>query len=408
MANSFYNQEKILFLPITMKKLIMKKFFALFFVSLCVLSCGQNKKAYISGTFAGITDDTVYLQLVTTQGVSMVDSSQISKKGEFKFTVKMPAPIPTFYNIIYKQNIIPLLVAPKDHININSVCDIALNYEVEGSEDSKKLKQFYSSFYSGAEKLDSLSYAYNSLPSAKNYDPQRNQLLQDYAQEFIRLKREQIEFIVKNASSMASLYALYHKFPSGQPLFNIANDITYYKMIYDSLSPKYAESRHIAVLEDDINAYYRVQELSEQLDAQADNMLGYPDIEMQDMYGKTHKLSSLNGKVILLDFWISSLDASKASNAELKEIYSEFAKKGFEIYQVSLDTEKAEWITSVQNQKLPWISVCDFDGTQSIAVLHYNIQKIPANIIIDKNGNVVGRDIFGSKLRAKIAELTSK
>lgn len=395
-------------MPITTKTLIMKKFFALFFVSLCALSCGQNKKAYISGTFAGLTDDTVYLQLVTTQGLSMVDSVQLSKKGEFKFTVKMPDAIPTFYNVIYKQNIIPLLVSPKEHININSLCDIARNYEVEGSEDSKKLKQFYSSFYSGTEKLDSLSYAYNSLPSSQNYDTQRNQLLQDYAKEFIQLKRAQIEFLVKNAASMASLYALYHKFPSNQPLFNIASDITYYRMVYDSLSPKYGESRHVAVLKDDIDAYDRVQELSDQLEAQANNMLGYPDIEMQDMYGKSHKLSSLNGKVILLDFWASKIDASKASNAEMREIYSEFAPKGFEIYQVALDTEKAEWITSVQDQKLPWISVCDFNGDQSMAVLHYNIQKIPSNIIIDKKGNVVGRDIFGSKLKAKIAELTAK
>lgn len=78
----------------------------------------------------------------------------------------------------------------------------------------------------------------------------------------------------------------------------------------------------------------------------------------------------------------------------------------FEVYQVSLDTSKAAWITAVQEQRLPWISVSDLRGRASAAVGLYNISKLPANFLIDKNGTLVAKDIYGKSLERKLDELT--
>ena len=76
----------------------------------------------------------------------------------------------------------------------------------------------------------------------------------------------------------------------------------------------------------------------------------YPDLELMDIYGKKIRLSSLAGKVILLDFWSAELGSSNTLNADLKEIYRKYADApvGFEVYQVAIDTSKAIWITAVQ------------------------------------------------------------
>lgn len=105
----------------------------------------------------------------------------------------------------------------------------------------------------------------------------------------------------------------------------------------------------------------------------------FPDVELPDMFGRKVRLSSLQGKVVLVDFWSAELGNSNAINAELKEVYAEYADRGFEIYQIGVDVSKDIWINAVQEQQLPWISVCDFRGRNSPALGLYNVQKLPAN-----------------------------
>ena len=99
---------------------------------------------------------------------------------------------------------------------------------------------------------------------------------------------------------------------------------------------------------------------------------------------------------------------SNVFNAELKDIYGKFAgaEIPFEVYQVAIDTSKALWITAVQEQQLPWVSVSDLRGSASNALALYNVQKLPANFLIDKEGNIVAKNIYGKSLEDKLAELT--
>ena len=82
-----------------------------------------------------------------------------------------------------------------------------------------------------------------------------------------------------------------------------------------------------------------------------------------------------------------------------------YAAQGFEVYQVSLDANKAQWIGSVAEQRLPWISVCDLRGGDSPAVKLYNVQKIPANFLIDREGNIVRRNVASTGIEGAVKEL---
>ena len=131
----------------------------------------------------------------------------------------------------------------------------------------------------------------------------------------------------------------------------------------------------------------------------------FPDIQLPDINGKYRSLTDLKGKVILLSFWTVSDVKQKMYNKELVDIYQKYNAKGFEIYQVAVDEDKTEWGRTVLTQKLPWISLCDGLGVQSPAVVTYNITKVPTTFLIDKSGNIVAKDIFGSALDSKVASI---
>ena len=386
----------------------MKKLLLLSATALVAFSCGQKNKAHISGTFSGISKDTIYLEMLTTKGRTVVDSSVTNQQGNYRFTVSPPVAAPTFYNIVYKQSSIPVIVSPGEKVKVNSLCDLGRNYTVEGSDDSKLLKEFNTMYSNGVRSLDSLANLYSETRPTPDNDARRTALLREYTQRYVKIKREHIAFIVKNASSMAAVYALYQRLPNDEALFNANDDRVYYRMVADSLADKYPASPHVIALLRDVKTQDDAAALAQQVSRQQAETAGlnHPEITLQDMFGKDHKLSELKNKAILLTFWSVTDPKGPAMNNEMKELYKEFSGKGFDIYQVSLDSDKASWILAVQAQKLPWTNVIDPNGFTGLPAMSYNIAATPVNFLIDRRGNITGRNLQGAALRTRVAELT--
>ena len=179
--------------------------------------------------------------------------------------------------------------------------------------------------------------------------------------------------------------------------------MVYYRTVAEAVGERYPDSPYLAPLLAEIARMDARISLTSQI-----SEASYPDLELQDIYGRKIRLSSLAGKVVLLDFWSAELGNSNVYNAELKETYRKYADAptSFEVYQVAIDTSKPLWITAVQEQQLPWISVSDLRGRASTALTLYNVQKLPANFLIDRQGTIVARDIYGKSLEEKLDELT--
>lgn len=386
----------------------MKKLLLLSATALMAFSCGQKNKAHISGTFSGISKDTIYLEMLTTKGRTVVDSTVTNQQGNYRFTVSPPVAAPTFYNIVYKQSSIPVIVSPGEKVKVNSLCDLGRNYTVEGSDDSKLLKEFNTMYSNGVRSLDSLANLYSETRPTPDNDARRTALLREYTQRYVKIKREHIAFIVKNASSMAAVYALYQRLPNDEALFNANDDRVYYRMVADSLADKYPASPHVIALLRDVKTQDDAAALAQQVSRQQAETAGlnHPEITLQDMFGKDHKLSELKNKAILLTFWSVTDPKGPAMNNEMKELYKEFSGKGFDIYQVSLDSDKASWILAVQAQKLPWTNVIDPNGFTGLPAMSYNVAATPVNFLIDRRGNITGRNLQGAALRTRVAELT--
>lgn len=365
-----------------------------------VLCACQSSKVKISGRFVGGDAGEVYLERVTPLAQAIIDTATLDKDGGYRFDVRGVGKTPSLYNMVYNGERIPLFIAGGDRLTVSSVGSVVRNYTVAGSEESELLRSFYQAFVIGAQHLDNIAsrFAAEGLT-----DENRKTLVKEYTDEYYRIRREQLRFIVENKSSLAAVYALYQRLPGDTNLFNGDSDVVYFRTVAEALEERYPESPYLQTLLGEIARMdARINLASKIVEA------GYPDLELADVYGKKVRLSSLAGKVVLLDFWSAELGSSNALNAELKQIYAKYAgaPTAFEVYQVAIDTSKPLWISAVQEQQLPWISVSDLRGRASSALGLYNVQKLPANFLIDKQGSIVAKDIYGKSLEEKLEALT--
>jgi peroxiredoxin len=139
------------------------------------------------------------------------------------------------------------------------------------------------------------------------------------------------------------------------------------------------------------------------IDADKVSSAGIIDITLPDNKGKQRKLSSLKGKVVLLDFHVFATENSPARILLLRELYNKYHAQGFEIYQVSIDPDEHFW--KQQTAALPWINVRDDNGLQSQSLALYNVQGIPDYFLIDRGNNIVGRAQNIKDLEQAIKEL---
>lgn len=361
-------------------------------------SCRSAKDVVISGRLIGINARTVYLENMSLGGQNLLDSVELAQDGSYRFLLHSVPQTPSMFNIIYNNERVPLLVSAGEKVEVNSLGSVAANYTVSGSEESELLRVFNQNYITNVVELNTLMAEY-----AKAEGDDKGDLARAYNQKYRDLKRQQITFIVENKDRIAAVYALYQRLPGEQFLANADSDIIYFRTVADALTQSHPESPYLITLRNDVARMEARASLMQSIEERS-----YPELVAPDMYGNDVKLSSLEGDVILVDFWSAELGNSNAMNADLKVLYSKYHEAGFSVYQVSVDLIKSVWITAVQEQHLPWISVCDFKGERSPMLGVYNVQHIPSNYLIDKKGMIVGKDLYGTALENKLKELMAK
>ncbi|HLP50595.1 MAG TPA: TlpA disulfide reductase family protein, partial [Chitinophagales bacterium] len=131
-----------------------------------------------------------------------------------------------------------------------------------------------------------------------------------------------------------------------------------------------------------------------------------PEIDLKDPNGKSIKLSSLKGKVVLLDFWASWCGPCRMEMPNVVAAYKKYKDKGFTVYSVSLDKDATAWKNSIGALGMTWENqVSDLKFWQSAAAATYGVQGIPAAFLLDRDGKIVATNLRGSALDEKIGEL---
>ncbi|MFV0529829.1 MAG: TlpA family protein disulfide reductase, partial [Flavobacteriales bacterium] len=199
-------------------------------------------------------------------------------------------------------------------------------------------------------------------------------------------RKRELEFIEKHPNSIVSAEIL--------SLYSTSFDKTKTKELFDKFSVQNKQSKYGKIIEDYINLN-KSPKIGEQ----------YVNFEMTDLDGNLKRLSDLNGKVILLDFWASWCAPCRKENPNFVKIHKKFNQKGFEIFAVSLDENENKWKLAIKKDNLNWHQVNDFKGQGSKAALIYGVEGIPDNFLIDKSGTIIGRDLRGNELEEKLIEI---
>lgn len=129
-----------------------------------------------------------------------------------------------------------------------------------------------------------------------------------------------------------------------------------------------------------------------------------PEINLQQPNGEFLALSSLRGKVVLIDFWASWCGPCRRENPFNTEMYKEYHPKGFEIYGVSLDDNKDRWKAAIASDSLVWKHVSDLKKWNSMVVPMYQVTGIPQTFLLDEEGKIIAKGLRGEALEAKLAE----
>lgn len=129
------------------------------------------------------------------------------------------------------------------------------------------------------------------------------------------------------------------------------------------------------------------------------------DLSQADSSGQEISLSSFKGKYVLIDFWASWCGPCRAENPNLLKAYNSYQSKGFTIVGISLDTDASKWKKAIKDDQLPWTQLSDLKGRENAIAKYYNVRGIPWNILVDKDGKIVAKDLRGFALEEKLLEL---
>lgn len=371
------------------------------FVAAILSGCKDSTDYKISGHISNAEGKYIYLDELKVTSSEKVDSARINSKGQFEINGDVHQP--TFFLLkLREKNFITLLVDSAEDIHISAdAANFSRDYDVTGSEGSSLVQELNHHLSRTKHQLDSIRSLHvlfrtdpNYLEMKKKWDTEYNQIVQDQT-EYSK------KFVTAHPFSMANVLALYQKFDNNN---FVIQDLQSLKTAASALHSFYPESEHVKALYANTLKLMQKEQNAKLRKFIQEKGKNSPEIDLPNTDGKNIALSSLQGKYVLVQFWSSQDRASRIMNPVLVELYKKYHKKGFDIYQVSVDDNRAEWLDAIDRDGLKWTNVGDMKGSQS-AVDNYNIQTIPFNYLLDKDGTILARNIKGPTLDEVLGKL---
>lgn len=379
----------------------MKKYLFFYIILISLSSCNKSDNFIIEGKITNSPNKKIYLEKLSINSSTPFDSSTIDDKGRFKLNGKIDKP--TFFLLkAGNQKFITLLIDSLEKINFSAdFINFSKEYKIEGSYGSLKVKELNNHLANTNNSIDSVTSLISLYVNTPGYEEKISEWQRRINNLILEQQQFSNRFISENPFSLASVLAIYQKFNNGN---YVVQDLQTIKVAASALYSMYPNSEHAKTLYEDTKQLMQDVHNFEVQNFIKEKGVNSPEISLPDSSGRIINLSSLRGKYVLLHFWSANDADSRILNPVLKENYSKFKNRGFEIYQVCIDTLKTSWVKAIKNDQLNWTNVNDLNGCIS-AINSYNIKYIPSNYLLDKDGVIIAKDLKGPSIYKKLSEI---
>jgi len=370
-----------------MKRNILVQFTLLITIIGIFISCSGNDHFIVKGTVKDGNKKMLYLENVTATRVIVLDSVKLGENGSYKFRQKRPA-IPDFYRLRLNRQLINFAIDSAETVTIDSdTLQFAKAYSVEGSAESGKMKILTLLQLKTTDAYNQLQLQYRSQSiNADEYTQKMKACIEEY-------KNEAKSYIYANPISASAYFALFQQI-NGMLIFDPYDkiDSKAYGAVANMWNQRYPNAprtKHLVNLFSSALAVMRGEQ-SKNLDAHTVSSKDYFDVSLLSVDNQVSRLSEIaKDKVVLVDFIAYELKESPLHNQQLAKVYEKYHAQGFQIYQISLDTDEHLWKNAAVN--LPWICVRDPQSIDSDIANKYNVRQLPAGFVFDKKGEIVKR-----------------
>ncbi|GAA4322569.1 TlpA disulfide reductase family protein [Flaviaesturariibacter amylovorans] len=377
----------------------MKRFFTL--LLLLPAAAWSQEGFRISASIPGLKDSTEVKLLNTHQNNTVIATAH-SKKGAFELRGQVGEPALAVLSLgttgsvyVYVENTEMKLSAgpalevkektktPTTKVKSEGPAPDLASIRLEGSRSHADFLQFQAIFSPILGKVQSMG---NQIQSTQ--DPAlRNGLIASYDSVRQQLNNEVGRFVQEKRSSYVSPFLMYITAP-------VLDNYVVLNERFGQLDSTVRNSNIGRALGQNI--------ANGLVGAIGSDALNFTQA---DTTGKPVSLASFKGKWVLLDFWASWCKPCRIENPNVVKAFQKFSNKNFTILGVSLDQRREAWIKAINDDKLTWTNVSDLQQWSNAVAQLYHVQGIPQNFLIDPNGKIVGKNLRGAELEAKLCEL---
>jgi len=354
-------------------------------VLLIFLSCHTKKDEFtIKGNIAGVDTGKVYLQKLVEGKPQSIDTADIVN-GEFSFKGKMDLPDLRVLRLNERDYFAQIFIDNSD-VKVTAYKDSLNATKTTGSPSQDIFQSYLNELLSVNKNLANIQEKYQKAMEAHNDEEAKNAEM-DYKSVMENMKVYTKNFVKEHSKSVVSAYIA---------LVQLSNDVESDELdsIVNRIPQEISQSEYVIQLKK------RAEDIKK-------TALGItaPDFTMNDPQGNPVQLSSLRGKVVMIDFWASWCGPCRQENPSVVKLYQQYHNKGFEILGVSLDRNKEEWEKAIKDDQLNWLHVSDLKFWQNSAALLYSVNSIPQTFLLDKDGKIIAKGLRSEGLAAKLTEL---